>query len=158
MTASISLQFIGLFKLLTWFWFNFGMYHVSRKLSISFTFFNFYGVQVYVVWPNDSLNFLSVSCCLPFYFWFCYFGRSLSVFWLVWIRVHLFCWFSQIITICFIDSLYCFLCFCFAYFSLYLIISCLLLLIGESASFCSRYFRYAVKSLMWVFSIFFMWA
>ena len=41
MTASISLQVIGLFKLSTWSWFNFGMWYLYKKLSISFTLFNF---------------------------------------------------------------------------------------------------------------------
>ena len=35
-------------------------------------------------------------------------------------------------------------------------ISCLLFLLGEFASFCSRYFRFAVKLLMHVFSSFFL--
>ena len=38
-----------------------------------------------------------------------------------------------------------------------LIISSLLLLLGESASFHYRVFRCVVKSLMWAFSTFFMW-
>ena len=37
----ISLQFIGLFKLLTCSWFNFGICYLSKLFSITFTFSNF---------------------------------------------------------------------------------------------------------------------
>ena len=59
-------------------------------------------------------------------------------------------------TLYFIDSLYCSLCFYFIDFSLSLVISCSLLLLAVFASFCSRAFKCAVKSMIWDLISFFM--
>ena len=66
MTASIFLKGIVLFKLFIWSWFNFGKWYQLRKLSISFSIqiYRFCGIQVLKLWPNYSLDFLSVCYVL----------------------------------------------------------------------------------------------
>ena len=67
MTVSISLSVVGLFNFLICFWFNFGKWYLSKKLSIFFKFSSFVGVQVFEVWPDDSLIFLCVSYYVPLF-------------------------------------------------------------------------------------------
>ena len=95
MTVSISSAVIGLFNLFIWSWFNFGKWYLSRKLSISFKFSNFVEYR-FSKYDLMILYIFSASVVMSnFHFWFCYFGYSLSAFCLVWIKVCLFCWFSQ---------------------------------------------------------------
>ena len=114
MTVSISLVVIGkvIFNLLIWSWFNFGKWYLSRKLSISFTFskfveYRFLNYDLMILW------FSSVSLIIsPFSF----------VILLIWIfflyrLVVDFVDFFKETAPCFIDSLYCSLCFYFIDFS-----------------------------------------
>ena len=147
MTASISLQVIGLFKLSTWSWFNFGMWYLYKKLSISFTLFNFmeyrflwYELMILwvasvsvVIFPFSFLILLisMFSLCLLISL-----NKSLSVLLgfsnnqLFMLLIHSTGFFVSILLISVLS----------------LIISCLLLLLGES--FCCRAFRCAVKTLV----------
>ena len=67
MTASISLQVIGLFKLFIGSWLNFDMWYLSRKFPF-LLHFPILGVQVFEVWPNHFLKFFSVCCYVPLLF------------------------------------------------------------------------------------------
>lgn len=67
MTASISLEVIGLFQLLFWSWFNFGKCYLQEN-NLFCLDFQFGGVQVFTIYPYDSLNFLGVCFMSSFSF------------------------------------------------------------------------------------------
>lgn len=63
---SVSLGLIGLFKLLTWYSFNFGKWYLLRKLLISFTFSNlvhyrFLNSILMIPWISSVSVFLTPS-------------------------------------------------------------------------------------------------
>ena len=128
MTVSISSAVIGLFNLLIWSWINFGKWCLSRKLSISFKFFN----VVKYRFLKYELYFLHVCCYVPPFISDFVNLDILSAFWLVWIKVCLFCWFFSK------NQLFVSLFLCIVFFvsillisALNLIVSCYLVLFGE---------------------------
>jgi hypothetical protein len=56
MTASTSLGNMGLFRSLTWSWFNFGIWYLSRNLSILSRFSSFVEYSLFVVGSDDVLE------------------------------------------------------------------------------------------------------
>lgn len=66
MTPFIFLQFIGLFKLFTWSWFNYGMWYLYRKLFVSSTVSSFMDDNSL---KYDLITFwiLSVCCCVTLF-------------------------------------------------------------------------------------------
>ena len=95
MTLSISFGVIGLLKLFFWSLFNSGKWYLLRKLSISFRFFQFCGVQVFEVWPNNFLDFFSVCCYVPLSVSDFVNVNIQSLSFISLDRVCLSCWFSQ---------------------------------------------------------------
>jgi hypothetical protein len=58
---------MGLFRPLIWYWFNFGIWYLSRKLSISSRFSSFVEYSLlYVVGSDDVLDFLRFCCYVSF--------------------------------------------------------------------------------------------
>ena len=126
--------------------FNFSNWNISGKLCISFRVFNLveYRFLKYVfvtLWISpvsavtSSFLFLILLTWIFFLYLLVSLGKNLSVL-MIFLKNQL----------CFIDSLYCSLCFYFIGFS-HQFISCYLLLLGVPTSFCSRAFRDAVKLL-----------
>ena len=71
MSASISLGDIGLFRSLTWSWFNFGTRYLSRNLFISSRFPSLLSITFCrsIWWCFGFVQ--NLLLCLPFHFWFC---------------------------------------------------------------------------------------
>ena len=125
------------------------MWYLCFKKIHFFYIFQFFGVQVFVVWLNDSLDFLSICYVFLFTSGFV----NLDVFFLCLLLslnkgLPLLLIFSK-------NQFFVSLILCIVFFvsiSLIsahnLIISCLLLLLDQSASFCSKSFRCAVKLLV----------
>jgi hypothetical protein len=145
MTAFISLRATGLFKLLIWAWFNFGMCYVSRTWFISFRFSNLLNYRFLKYFSYDSLCFLgslmSSFSSLIFFIW--------SLYILVNSNKHLsnLPIFSQN-SLCFIDSICLFIYSILLIWGLNLVVSyCLLLLRYNFFFFFSRAIRWYEISL-----------
>ena len=119
MISSICLVIIGLFNLLIWSWLNFGVQYLSRKLSISFKFYNlveyrFLNYDLKSLWISPVSVVISSYSVLILFVWILTLCLLVSL--------------DKDTTLCLIDSLNCFLCFSFVDFNSqcdYFLSSCL---------------------------------
>ena len=172
MTASISLEVMGLFSWSIWFWFCFSPWYMSRKIIYFYLYFpillNILFCSSIWFFSMSSLSVVSVSvvmyCC---FFCFCFCCYVLSWFFSIWIQslcllVRLGKWLS-ILSIFSKNQLLVLMIFCLVLFASTWLISVLsvmisyhLLFIYEYSSFSSRAFRRAVELLVLDLSNFFM--
>ena len=141
MTFFISLWDMCLFRQSSCSWLNFGMWYLSRKASISSRFSNF---VEYCLLQQDLMIFLNFLCFC------CQVSLLISYFVNLDTASGPFSQFGQVF-IYFVDSLknqlLVLLILPIVLFVSIWLVSCLLLLLGVFASFCSRALRCAIKLL-----------